>query len=84
MSKSSDVAIGDLGVTKIVEYEEYVNKKHVDLEYSMISNLYGYSVVIIDLQNPNETRHYIENDEPDDISYLFELNFPQKEFYLSH
>ena len=81
MSKSSNVASGDLGVTKIVEY---VNKKYVDLEYSMISNLHEYSVVIIDLQNPNETRHYIENDEPDDISYLFELNFPQKELYLSH
>lgn len=80
LSQNYHVATGDLGVTKIVEYEEYVNKRYVDLEYSMINNLHEYSVVIIDLQNQNETKQCLENDEPDDIPYLFELNFPQKEF----
>lgn len=83
LSQNYHVATGDLGVTKIVEYEEYVNKRYVDLEYSMINNLHEYSVVIIDLQNQNETKQCLENDEPDDIPYLFELNFPQKEFVPS-
>ena len=80
LSQNYIVATGDLGVAKTVEYEEYVNKRYVDLEYSMISNLHEYSVVIIDLQNENDTRHCLEDDEPDGIPYLFELSFPQKEF----
>ena len=60
LSQNYIVATGDLGVAKTVEYEEYVNKRYVDLEYSMISNLHEYSVVIIDLQNENETRNYIK------------------------
>lgn len=80
LSQNYIVATGDLGVAKTVEYEKYVNKRYVDLEYSMISNLHEYSVVIIDLQNENDTRHCLEDDEPDGIPYLFELSFPQKEF----
>ena len=80
MSQNYIVATGNLGVAKTVEYEEYVNKRYVDLEYSMISNLHEYSVVIIDLQNENDTRHCLEDDEPDGIPYLFELSFPQKKF----
>ena len=80
LSQNYIVATGDLGVAKTVEYEEYVNKRYVDLEYSMINNLHEYSVVIIDLQNENDTRHCLEDDEPDGIPYLFELSFPQKKF----
>ena len=80
MSQNYIVATGDLGVAKTVEYEEYVNKRYVDLEYSMINNLHEYSVFIIDLQNENDTRHCLEDDEPDGIPYLFELSFPQKKF----
>lgn len=80
LSHNYNVATGDLGVAKTVEYEEYVNKRYVDLEYSMINNLHEYSVVIIDLQNENETRECLENDEPDGIPYLFELNYPQNKF----
>ena len=65
LSQNYIVATGDLGVAKTVEYEEYVNKRYVDLEYSMISNLHEYSVVIIDLQNENDTRHCLEDDEPE-------------------
>ena len=72
LSQNYIVATGDLGVAKTVEYEEYVNKRYVDLEYSMISNLHEYSVVIIDLQNENDTRHCLEDDEPDGIPYCFE------------
>ena len=61
LSQNYIVATGDLGVAKTVEYEEYVNKRYVDLEYSMISNLHEYSVVIIDLQNENDTRHCLED-----------------------
>jgi hypothetical protein len=49
----------------------------------MINNLHEYSVVIIDLQNENETRCCVEDDEPDGIPYLYELSFPQKEFVPS-
>ena len=61
LSQNYIVATGDLGVAKTVEYEEYVNKRYVDLEYSMISNLHEYSVIIIDLQNENDTRHCLED-----------------------
>lgn len=83
LSQNFNVETGDLGATKTVEYEEYVNKRYVTLEYSMINNLHEFSVVIIDLQNQNEKRFCMEDDEPDDRPYLFELNFPQKEFIPS-
>lgn len=83
LSENYNVATGNLGISKTVEYEKYENKRYVDLEYSMISNLHEYSVIIIDLQNENETRHCLEDDEPDGIPFLFELKFPQKEFIPS-
>ena len=80
LSKNYNVATGDLGVAKTVEYENYVNTRYVELEYRMISNLHEYSVVIIDLQNENKSRHCIENDKPNSNPYLFELSFPQRKF----
>ena len=80
LSKNYNVATGDLGVAKTVEYEKYVNTRYVELEYRMISNLHEYSVVIIDLQNENKSRHCIENDKPNSKPYLFELSFPQRKF----
>ena len=80
LSKNYNVATGDLGVAKTVEYEKYVNTRYVELEYRMISNLHEYSVVIIDLQNENKSRHCIENDKPNSNPYLFELSFPQRKF----
>lgn len=71
LSKNYNVATGDLGVAKTVEYENYVNTRYVELEYRMISNLHEYSVVIIDLQNENKSRHCIENDKPNSNPYLF-------------
>lgn len=80
LSKNYNVATGDLGVAKTVEYEKYVNTRYVELKYRMISNLHEYSVVIIDLQNENKSRHCIENDKPNSNPYLFELSFPQRKF----
>ena len=40
LSKNYNVATGDLGVAKTVEYEKYVNTRYVELEYRMISNLW--------------------------------------------
>ena len=80
LSKNYNVATGDLGVAKTVEYKKYVNTRYVELEYRMISNLHEYSVVIIDLQNENKSRHCIENDKPNSNPYLFELSFPQRKF----
>ena len=52
----------------------------MDLQYSTINNLHEYSVVILDLQNENKEKICVEDDQPNGISYLFELSFPQKEF----
>jgi len=80
LSQNYIVATGDLGVTKSVEYEEFVNKRFVKLEYSMIDNLHEYSVVIIDLQNINETKYSSVDDEPNGMGILFELDYPKNEF----
>ncbi len=80
LNKNYNVATGDLGTVKVVEYGEYENNKYLSLEYNMAANLHEYSVIILDLQNENELKHCLENDPPNKIPYLFELSFPQKEF----
>ena len=80
LSQNYCVEIGNLGVKKIVQYEEDENIKYLNLQYSMIKNLHEYSVVIIDLQKESETEICVVDDQPNSSLHLFEVNFPKKEF----
>lgn len=80
LSKNYSIATGDLGIIKIAIYEKYEDTRYVNLEYNIIDNLHEYSVVVIDLQNDNETRLCYENDNPDGKPYLFELKYPENKF----
>jgi hypothetical protein len=79
LSTNYNVASGNLGVTKIIQFEQYENNKYVDLDYKMIGNLHEYSIVIIDLQRENDVKYCEESEEPDGIPYLFQISYPQKE-----
>lgn len=74
------VAEGNLGITKQIEYEQYENHKYVNLEYDLIGNLHEYKVVIIDLQNKSVGKICMENDLPDGMPYLFQVDYPMKQF----
>ena len=76
LSKNYSIATGDLGIIKTAIYEKYEDTRYVELEYNLIDNLHEYSVVVIDLQNENETKLCCENDNPDGKPYLFELKYP--------
>lgn len=71
---------GNLGITKQIEYEQYENHKYVNLEYDLIGNLHEYKVVIIDLQNKSEAKVCRESDLPDGMPYLFQVDYPMKQF----
>ena len=71
---------GNLGITKQIEYEQYENHKYVKLEYDIIGNLHEYKVIIIDLQNKSVTKICKENDIPDGTPYLFQVDYPMKQF----
>lgn len=74
------VDAGNLGITKQIEYEKYENHKYVNLEYDLIGNLHEYRVVIIDLQNKSTDKICKENDIPDEMPYLFQVDYPMKQF----
>lgn len=81
LSESYNVEIGNLGIKKIVDFGEYAKTRYVNLEYKTVDNLHEYSVIIIDLQNENETRNYINNKkEVENAKYLFKLNYPNRIF----
>lgn len=81
LSESYNIEIGNLGINKVVDFGEYVRTRYVNLEYKTVDNLHEYSVIIIDLQNENETRNYINNKkEVENAEYLFELNYPKQIF----
>lgn len=81
VSESYNIEIGNLGINKVVDYGEYAKTRYVNLEYKTVDNLHEYSVIIIDLQNENETRNYINNKkEVENAEYLFELNYPKRIF----
>lgn len=80
LNQKYNIAVGDLGIVKAVEYNPYDNNRYVNLEYSMIDNLHEYSVVIIDLQNKNEVKYCTEDDKPYGSPFLFEVSYPQKNF----
>lgn len=75
-----NVEEGNLGIIKQIEYDEYENHKYVNLEYDLIGNLHEYKVVIIDLQNKLAARICMENDTPDGIPYLFQVDYPINRF----
>lgn len=79
LSTNYNVESGNLGITKIIQFEQYENNKYVDLDYKMIGNLHEYSIVIIDLQRENEVRYCEKSEETDGIPYLFQISYPQKE-----
>lgn len=81
LNQKYNIAVGNLGIVKAVEYDPYKNNRYVNLEYSMIDNLHEYSVVIIDLQNKNEVKYCTEDDKPYGTPFLFEVSYPQKKFY---
>lgn len=80
LSTNYNVASGNLGITKIIQFKQYENNKYVDLDYKMMGNLHEYSIVIIDLQRENDVKHCEESEEADGISHLFQITYPQKEF----
>ena len=81
LSESYNTEIGNLGINKVVDFGEYNKTRYVNLEYKTVDNLHEYSVIIIDLQNENETRNYINNKkEVENAKYLFELNYPNRIF----
>ena len=80
LNQKYNIAAGNLGIVKAVEYTPYENNRYVNLEYSMIDNLHEYSVVIIDLQNKNEVKYCTEDDKPNGIPFLFEMSYPQRNF----
>lgn len=80
LNQKYNIAVGNLGIAKAVEYNPYKNNRYVNLEYNMIDNLHEYSVVIIDLQNKNEVKHCTEDDKLDGTPFLFEVSYPQKNF----
>ena len=81
LSESYNIGIGNLGINKIVDFGEYAEKRYVNLEYKTVDNLHEYSVIIIDLQNENETRNFINNKkEVENEKYLFELTYPKRIF----
>ena len=81
LSESYNIGIGNLGINKIVDFGEYAEKRYVNLEYKTVDNLHEYSVIIIDLQNENETRNFINNKkEVENENYLFELTYPKRIF----
>ncbi len=80
LKQKYNIAVGNLGIVKAVEYDPYKNNRYVNLEYSMIDNLHEYSVVIIDLQNKNEVKYCTEDDKPNGIPFLFEMSYPQRNF----
>lgn len=71
---------GNLGIVKHVKYGKCENHRYVNLEYDMISNLHEYKVVIIDLQNKNEEKICIKDEDPLGSPYLFKVNYPAKIF----
>lgn len=75
-----NVEEGNLGIIKQIEYDEYENHKYVNLEYDLIGNLHEYKVIIIDLQNKLAARICMENDTPDGIPYLFQVDYPINRF----
>lgn len=81
LSESYNIEIGNLGINKVVDFGEYNKTRYVNLEYQTVDNLHEYSVIIIDLQNENETINYINNKkEVENAKYLFELNYPNHIF----
>ncbi len=74
------VAEGNLGITKQIEYARHENHKYVNLEYDLIENLHEYKVIIIDLQNKPVDKICKENDLPDGMPYLFQIDYPMKQF----
>lgn len=71
---------GNLGIIKQIEYKKYENCKYVNLEYDIIGNLHEYKVVIIDLQKKSVAKICMENDFPDGMPYLYEVDYPMKQF----
>lgn len=81
LSESYNIEIGNLGINKVVDFGEYAKTRYVNLEYKTVDNLHEYSVIIIDLQNENETRNCFNNKkEVENAEYLFELNYPKRVF----
>ena len=71
---------GNLGIIKQIEYAQYENRKYVNIECDFIENLHEYKVIIIDLQDKSVCKICRENDLPDEIPYLFQVDYPTKYF----
>jgi len=80
LSAHYNIATGNLGVNKLVKFRELENKSYVNLEYNIVDNLHEYSVVIIDLQNKSTPEYYTSSNQPDS-TFLYELQYPKKEFF---
>ena len=74
------VAEGDLGILKQIKYEPYENQRYVHLDCNLIHNLHEYKVVVIDMQKKRIKKGCSENETPDGLKYMYQVDYPEDEF----
>lgn len=74
------VVEGDLGILKQIKYEPYENQRYVHLDCNLIHNLHEYKVVIIDMQKKRIKKGCSENETPDGLKYMYQVDYPENKF----